>query len=218
MLHSVNVFYYSLQGQCCSTGDATQYVCFLLFLVESVELQQLYRRCYTARAFPTISCRATKHYRRCYTVCTFPRILCRATVALHKMLQSECVSYYSLQGYSSSTRDVTQRPRFLRFPVELQQLHRRCYTVCTFPTIPCGANVVRQEILHNMCVSYYSLQSYSSLTGDASQCRRFLLFPVGLLQLHKRCYTVCASSTIPCRATVAPQDMPHNVQVSYYSL
>ena len=143
------------------------------------------------------------------------------------MLHSLYDPYYSLQSYSSSTGDATQSIRCPLFPVEIQQLYRRCYTVHTFPTIPCRATVALQEMLHScLYVSYYSLQSYtsstgdatqsirlllfpvnyslqsySSSTGDATQSIRFLLFPVELQQLYKRCYTVYTFLTIPCRAS-----------------
>ena len=195
MLHSLYVSYYSLQSYISPTGDATQSIRFLLF---PVELQQLYRRC--------------------YTVYTSPTIPCRATVALQEMLHSLYVSYYCLQIYSSSTGDATQSIRFLLFAVELQQLYRRCYTVYTFPTFPCRATVALQEMLHSLYVSYYSLWRYSSSTGDATQSIRSLLFPVELQQLYRRCYTAYTFPTIPCRATVALQDMLHSLHVSYYSL
>ena len=51
---------------------------------------------------------------------TIPTIPCRATVALQEILHSVHISYYSLQGYSSSTGDATQRVHFLLFPVELE--------------------------------------------------------------------------------------------------
>ena len=222
---SIYVFYYSLQSYSSSTGDATQSIRFLLF---PVGLQQLYRRCYTVYTFPTIPCRATvavqemlhslyvsyyslqryssstgdatqsirfllfpaeiqQLYRRCHTVYTFPAIP-----------HSLYVSCYSLQSYSSSTGDATQPIRFLLFPVELQQLYRRCYTVYTFPTIPCRDTVALQEMLHSLYVPYYSLQSYSSSTGDATQSIRFLLFPVEIQQ--------------------ALQEMLHSLYVSYDSL
>ena len=246
--YTVYVSYYSLQSYSSSTGDATQSIRFLLsstgdatqcirFLLLPVELQQLYRRCYTVYTFPTIPCRATvalqemlhsphvsyyshatqsirfllfplelqQLYRRCYTVYTFPSIPCRATVALQEMLHSLYVSYYSLWRYSSSTQNATQSIRFLLFPVELQQLYRRCYTVYTFPTIPCRATVALQEMLHSLYVSYCSLQSYSSSTGDATLSIRFLLFPVELQQHYRRCNTVY-------RSTVALQEMLHSLE------
>ena len=215
MLHSLYVSYYSLQSYSSSTGDATQSIRFLLF---PAEIQQLYRRCYTVYTFPTIPCRDTvalqemphslyvscystqsirfllfpvelqQLYRRCYTAYTFPTFPCRATVALQDMLHSLYVSYYSLQRYSSSTGDATQPLRSLLFPVELQQLYRRCYTVYTFPTIPCRDTV--------------------GSTGDATQSIRFLRFPVELQQLYRR-YTF---PTIPCRATVALQDATQSIR------
>ena len=307
MLHSLYVSYYSLQRYSSSTGDATQPLRSLLF---PVELQQLYRRCYTVYTFPTIPCRDTvgstgdatqsirflrfpvelqqlysrytfptratvalqdatqsirflllpvelqQLYRTCYAVYSFPlfpvellmlhslyvfTIPCRATVALQEMLHSPYVPYYFLQSYSSSTGDATQSIRFLLFPVEIQQLYRRCYTVYTFPTIPCRATVALQEMLHSLYVSYYSLQrcytvytfpvelqqpyrrcytvyTFPRATGDATPCILFLLFPVELQQLYRRCYTVYTFPTIPCRATVALQEMLRSLYVSYYSL
>ena len=289
MLHSLYVSYYSLQSYSSSTRDATPSIRFLLF---PVELQQLYRRCYTVYTFPTVPCNSSSTgdatqsilfllfpvelqqlYRRCYTVYTFPTIpsslhvsyyslqsYCTValqemlhslyvscysvTVALQEMLRSLYVSYYALQSYRRSTGDATQSIRSLLFPLELQQLYRRCYTVYTLPTIPCRDTVALQEMLHSPYVPYYSLQSYSSSTGDATQLSiRFLLFPVELHQLYRRCYTVYTSPAVPCklfpvelqqlyrrcytvytfptircRATAALQEMLHRLYVSYYSL
>ena len=223
MLHSLYVSYYCLQSDSSSTGDATQSIRFLLFLVEM--LHSLYVPCRATVALQEMlhSLHVSYYslqsvdlqwlYRRCYTVYTFPTIPCRAKVALQEMLHSLYVSYYSRQRYSSSTGDATQSVCFLLFPVELQQLYRRCYTVYTFPAIPCRATVALQEMhatqsirfllfplelqqlyrrcmLHSLYVSYYSLQSYSSSTRNATQSERFLLFAVELQQLYRRCYTV----------------------------
>ena len=62
--------------------------------------------------------------------------------------------------YNSSTEDTTQ-----------------CEP---FPTIPCRATVALQEMLHSVCVSYYSLYGCSGSTRDATQCVRFRLFPADL--------------------------------------
>ena len=152
------------------------------------------------------------------TLYAFLIFFCRATVALQEMLHSFYLSYYSLESHSSSTGDTIQCAHFLLFPVELQQLHLRCYTVCAFPTIPCRARVALQEMLHSVHIFYYSLQSYNSSTGDATQRASFLVFPLELQQLYRRCYTVCTVPTIPCRATMALQEMLRSVSVSYYSL
>ena len=229
MLHSLCVSYYSLQSYSGSTGDATQSIRFLLSstgdATQSIRFLLLLRSYSSSTGDATLSIRfllfpvePQQLYRRCYTVYTFPTIPCRATVALQEMLHSLYVSYYSLQSYSSPTGDATQSIRFLLFPVELQQLYRRCYTVYTSPTIPCRATVALQEMLHSLYVSYYCLQIYSSSTGDATQSIRSLLFPVELQQLYRRCYTVYTFPTIPCRATVALQEMLHSLYVSYYSL
>ena len=236
MLRSLYVSCYSLQSYSSSTGDATQPIRFLLFRVE----QQLYRRCYTVYTFLTIPCRATVALQEMlhslnvsyYSLQSYSSSTGDATQSIYVFyysLQSYSsstgdatlhrvyFSCYSLQSYSSSTGDATQSIRFLLFPVELQQLYRRCYTVYTFPTIPCRATVALQEMLHSLYVSYYSLQSYSSSTGDATQSIRFLLFPVELQQLYRRCYTVYTFPIIPCRATVALQEMLHSLYVSCYS-
>ena len=139
------------------------------FLLFRVELQQLYRKCHKVSTFPTISC--------------------RATAALQEILHSVRVSY-------DSTGDATQCVDFELFHIRLQQLYRRCYTVCTFPTNPRKAAVALQEILHSVRVSCYCLQSYNSSTGDATHCVR----------------------TVPCRATEALQEMLYNMYISYYSL
>ena len=220
MLHSLYVSYYSLQSYSSSTGDATQSIRFLLFPVDSGSTGDATQSIRSLQSYSSPTGDATQSirfllfpvelqqpYRRCYTVYTFPTIPCRATVALQEMLHSLNVSYYSLQSYSSTTRDATQS-------VDLQWLYRRCYTVYTFPTIPCRAKVALQEMLHSLYVSYYSLQRYSSSTGDATQSIRFLLFHVELQQLYRRCYTVYTFPAIPCRATVALQEM-HATQSIY---
>ena len=244
MLHAL-LLYYSLQSYCSSTGDATRSTVLLL----SVELLQLYRRCYTLYS-TTIPCRATVALQRCYTLysTTTP---CRATVALQEMLHA-LLYYYSLQSYCNSTGGAT-RSTLLLLPVELLQLYRRCYTLysTTLPpvellqlyrrcytlystTTPCRATVALQEMLHAL-LYYYSLQSYCSSTGDVtrsslllyplqSYCSStgdatrstLLLLPVELLQLYRRCYTLY-STTTPCRATVALQEMLHAL-LCYYSL
>ena len=217
MLHSLYVSYYSLQSYCSSTGDATQSIRFLLF---PVELQQLYRRCYTAYTFNSLqsysssrglyvsyyslqSCSSSmlhslyisyyslQSYRRCYTVC-------RSTVALQEMLQQLYRRCYAVCTFPTFPCGDTVAP------VEPQQLYRRCYTVYTFPTIPCSATVALQEMLHTLQVSYYSLQSHSSSTGDATQSIRFLLLPIERQQLYRRCYTVYTFPTIPCRDATQP--------------
>ena len=270
MLHSLCVSYYSLQSYSGSTGDATQSIRFLLSstgdATQSIRFLLFPRSYSSSTGDATLSIRfllfpvePQQLYRRCYTVYTFPTIPCRATVALQEMLHSLYVSYYSLQSYISPTGDATQSIRFLLFPVELQQLYKRCYTVYTSPyyslqsyssstgdatqsirsyyclqiyssstgdatqsirflTIRCRATVALQEMLHSLYVSYFSLQSYSSSTGDATQSVRFLLFPVEIQQLYRRCYTVYTFPTIPCRATVALQEMLHSLYVFYYSL
>ena len=220
MLRSLYISYYSLWRYSSSTGDATQSQRFLLF---PVALQQLYRRCCTLYTFPTITCRATVALQEMLHSLhvSFYSLQSYCTVALQEMLHSLYASYYSLQSHSSSTGDATQSIPFLLFPVERQQLYRRCYTVYTFPTIPC----------RDATQSIRSLQSYSSPTGDATQSIRFLLFPVELQQLdatqsihfllvpveiqqlYRRCYTVYTFLTIPCRATVALHEMQHSLQI-----
>ena len=202
-LHSLYVSYYSLQSYSSSTEM----------------LHGLYVSYYSLQSYGSSTGDAAQSIRF-------------LLFALQEMLHSLYVSYCSLQSYSGSTGDATQSIRFLlsstgdatlsiRFrliPVGLQQLYRRCYTVYTFPTIPCRATVALQQMLHCLHVSYYSLQSYSSSTGDATPSIRFLLFPVELQQPYRRCYTVYTFPTIPCRATVALQEMLHSLYVSYYSL
>ena len=103
-------------------------------------------------------------YSRCYTVCAIPIISYRATA---------------------------QSVHFLLFPVELQQIYKRCYTVGAVPSIPYRTTEALQEMLYSEHISYYSLQSFSSSTGEASQCAQYLVFPIELQQLHRRCYPIC---------------------------
>ena len=202
MLHSLYVSYYSLQML------HSLYVSYSLVALQEM-LHSLYVPYCSLQSYSSSTGDATQSIR----FLLFP-----VTVALQEMLHSLYISDYSLQSYSSSTGDATQSIRFLLFPVELQQLYRRCYTVYTFPTIPCRATVGLQEMLHSLYVPYYSLQSYSSSRGDATQSIRFLLFAVEIQQLYRRCYTVYTFPTIPCRATVALQETLHRLYVSYYSL
>ena len=86
-----------------------------------------------------------------------------------------------------------------------------------FPIIPWGYNgstrhttlyilfiflyritIILYKILHNLCISNYSLQNYNSSTGDTTQFMHFLFFPIEL--------------------TEALQEILYRINNSYYSL
>ena len=106
----------------------------------------------------------------------FPTIPCRATAAPQEMPYKQQISQYSLQSSSSSTGDATE---CLRFHYSLQGL------------------VAPQGMLHSARFLLFP-ESHSSSTQDATKCVRFLLFPVELQQLDRRCYTAALQETTQC--------------------
>ena len=230
MLHCLYVAYYSLQSYSSTTGDATQ----------SIDLQWLYRRCYTAQNASYYSLQSyfssTGNSRKRSRLCS---ISCRATVDLQTVL-------HLLQCYCSSTGNSGKSIDSVASPVALLQLYREQQETYRLCSISCRATVALQGIVGNIQTVQHLLQSYCSSTGKridqqetyrlcSISCRATVALegivgnvqtvqhgnsrkrvdcvasPVELLWLYREQQETYRQCSISCRATVAPQGIVGNV-------